>query len=178
MPTVATESVLLTCIIEEQEERDTELVDIPNAFMQTKVESVNNMAIIRVRGELVDAILEIAPEIYGPYVTEDKKGNKVIILLCKNTIYGMMVASLLYYMKFFETLFRCVFELNPYNACVAKRKVDGKQQTVCWHVDDCKISHVDSKFNDELIEILRQEYESIFEDGTGKMTVHRGKLHK
>ena len=45
-------------------------------------------------------------------------------------------------------------------------------------MDDCKISHVDSKVNDELIEIIRQEYESIFDDGIGKMTVHRGKVHK
>ena len=88
------------------------------------------------------------------------------------------MASLLYSGKFCETLFRCGFELNLYDACVANRKVYGKQQTVYWHVDDCKISHVDSKVNDELIEILRQEYESIFEDGTGNMTEHRVKVHK
>jgi hypothetical protein len=29
--------------------------------------------------------------------------------------------------------------------------------------------------NDQFIETLKQEYENIFEDGTGKMTVHRGK---
>ena len=138
------------------------VVDIPNALIQTKVESVKDIETIKVCGELVDALLEISPEVYGPYVTKYKKGNKVLILRCKNAIYGTMVASLLYYMKFF----------------VANRKVDGKQQTLCWHVDDCKIIHVDSKVSDELIEILRQEYESILEDGTVKMTVHRGKVHK
>ena len=89
-----------------------------------------------------------------------------------------MVANLLYYRNFCETLFRCRFELNPYDACVVNRKFDGKEQTVGWHVGDCKISHVNSKVNDELIEILRQEYESIFEGKTGKMTVHRGKVNK
>ena len=44
-------------------------------------------------------------------------------------------------------------------------------------MDDCKISHVDTKVNDDLIKILKEEYESIFEDGTGKMTVNRGKVH-
>ena len=177
-PIVATESVLLTCIIESQEERDVAVVDIHNTLIQTKVESVNDMATIWVRGELVDALLEIAPEVYGPYVTKDKKGNKVLILPCKNAIYGTMVASILYYRKFCETLFRCGFELNLYDACVANRKVDGKQQTVCCHMDNCKISHVDYKVNDELIDILRQEYERIFNDVTGKITVHRGKEHK
>ena len=45
-------------------------------------------------------------------------------------------------------------------------------------MDDCNISHIYSKVNDELIEIPRQEYERIFEDGTVKMTVQRGKVHK
>ena len=62
-PTVATESVLLKWIIEEQEERDVAVVDIPNTFIQTKVERVNDMAAIRVRGEPVDVLLEISPEV-------------------------------------------------------------------------------------------------------------------
>jgi hypothetical protein len=31
---------------------------------------------------------------------------------------------------------------------------------------------------DSMIEYLRQEYESIFEDGSREMTVSRGKVHK
>ena len=56
------------------------------------------------------------------------------------------------------------------------RMVNWKQQTVFWHVDDCKMSHVDTKVNDYLIKILKEEYESIFEDGSGKMTVSQGKF--
>jgi hypothetical protein len=39
MPTVATESVLLSCIIDAEEELDVAVVDIPNAFVQTRVEN-------------------------------------------------------------------------------------------------------------------------------------------
>jgi hypothetical protein len=88
-----------------------------------------------------------------------------------------MVAGLLYYLKFSKTLKRNDFTINPYDPCVANRMVNGKQQTICWHVDDCKLSHVDSKVQDEFIQVLRDEYESIFEDGSGKMTVSRGKVH-
>ena len=42
------DSVLLTCIIEAKEKRDVAVVDFPNAFIQTKVESVNDMATIQV----------------------------------------------------------------------------------------------------------------------------------
>ena len=176
-PTVSTEAVLLTSIIDAEEGRDVAVIDIPNAFIQTKIEDEKDMAIIRIRGVLVDMLLEIAPDFYGPYVTTDKKGIKQLIVQCLNALYGTMTASLLYYCKFAKTLKRNGFEINPYDPCVANRMVDGKQQTVCWHVDDCKISHKDSKANDEFIEVLREEYESIFEDGSGKMSVSRGKVH-
>ena len=39
-------------------------------------------------------------------------------------------------------------------------------------------SHVDTKFNDYLIKILKEECKSIFEDGSVKMKVSRGKFHK
>jgi hypothetical protein len=50
--------------------------------------------------------------------------------------------------------------------------------TICFHVDDCKLIHRKTKVMDSMIDYLRQEYESIFEDGTGSMTVSRGKIHK
>ena len=55
--------------------------------------------------------------------------------------------------------------------------VNGKQQTILWHVDECKISG-SKKTNDEFIEVIRDEYETIFKDGSRQMTVSRGKKHK
>ncbi len=49
--------------------------------------------------------------------------------------------------------------------------------TICFHVDDCKISHVSTKVVDETIAWLRSKYESIFEDGSEEMKVSRGKKH-
>jgi hypothetical protein len=34
------------------------------------------------------------------------------------------------------------FVINTYDPCVANKMVNGKQMTVCWHVDDLKVSHV------------------------------------
>ena len=44
-------------------------------------------------------------------------------------------------------------------------------------MDDCKISHVSSKVVVETIEWLRQDYETNFEDGSGAINIHCGKLH-
>jgi hypothetical protein len=43
-------------------------------------------------------------------------------------------------------------------------------------VDDCKLSHFKKKVMDIMIEYLRQEYDSIFKNGLGAMTVSRGNL--
>jgi hypothetical protein len=177
-PTVATESVLLTCIVDAEEERDVAVIDIPNAFIQTKVEDEKDMAFIRIRGVLVDILVEIAPDVYKKYVRVDRKGVKQLLVQCQNALYGTMVASLLYYRKFVKSLSNIGFKLNPYDPCVANKMIAGKQMTICFHVDDCKLSHKDAKQVDNLIQYLRKEYESIFEDGSGKMAVSRGKVHK
>jgi hypothetical protein len=89
-----------------------------------------------------------------------------------------MVASLLYYKKFCKTLTDAGFTFNPYDPCVADKTINGFQLTICFHVDDCKISHSSKEVVSEIIEWLRRDYESVFEDGSGKMKVSRGKIHK
>jgi hypothetical protein len=89
-----------------------------------------------------------------------------------------MFASLLYYRKFVKSLTDIDFVINPYDPCVANNMIEGEQITNCFHVDDCKLSHRKTKVMDSMIEYLRQGYESIFMDGSGTMTVIRGKIHK
>jgi hypothetical protein len=103
-PTVATEAVLLSCIIEAEEGRDVAVVDIPNAFVQTRVENEKDMGFIKIYGVLVDILVEIAPDVYKSYVSRDKKGMKQLLVQCQNVLYGTMVAILLYYRKFVKSL--------------------------------------------------------------------------
>jgi hypothetical protein len=154
-PTVATEAVLLSCIIDAEEGRDVAVIDIPNAFIQTRVEDEGDMAIIKIRGVLVDILVKIAPDVYKSYITTDKKGTKQLLVQCQNALYGTMVASLLYYRKFTEILTSVGFKINPYDPCVANKIVDGMQMTICFHVDDCKLSHHSSRANDNIIDWLR-----------------------
>jgi hypothetical protein len=155
-PTVSMEAVLLSCIIDAEEHRD----------------------VINIRGILVDILVEIAPEAYKSYVSQDKKGNKQLLVQFQNTLYGTMVASLLYYQKFVKSLTDIDFIINPYDPCVANNIIEGKQMTICFHVYDWKLSHRKKTGMDRMIGYLRQEYERIFEDGSVAMTVSRGKVHK
>ena len=168
--------MLISCVIDSQEHQDVATIEIPNAFIQTCVYKIEDMATIIVIGGLVDVLVDITPDIYGMYVTE-KKGVKTMILIFHNAIYVIMVSSLRYYKTCCKMIKHLGFTINPYDPCVVNRTIDEKHQTIRWHVDDCKISHVYPKIDKKLINSLNQEYKGIFEDITGKMTVKRGKKH-
>jgi hypothetical protein len=155
-PKVATESVLFSCIIDAEEEWDVAVVDIPNAFVQTRVENKKDMAFIKIRGILVDILVEIAPDVYKSYVSKDKKGSKHLLVQCQNALYGTMVASLLYYRKFVKSLTDIDVVINPYDPCLANKMIEGNHITIFFHVDDCKLSHRKTKAMDSMIEYLRQ----------------------
>jgi hypothetical protein len=148
--------VLLSCIIEAEEERYVAVVDIPNAFVQTRVENEKDMAFIKIRGILVDILVEIDPYVYKSYVSKDNKGSKQLMVQCQNALHGTMVASLLYYRKFVKSLTYIDFVINPYDPCVANKMIECEQMTICFHIYDCKLSHSKTKVMDSMIEYLRQ----------------------
>jgi hypothetical protein len=152
-------------------------INIPNAFIQAVGEDSKDRVIIRIQRLIVNILEKIEPHVYGPYVTFDKRGNKQLLVECLNAIYGNMVASLLYYRKFTTSLSKEGYRMNPYDPCIWNKMIDGKQMTICFHVDNCNLSHISLKAIDKMIEWLRRDYESIFEDGSRKMMVHQGKVN-
>ena len=70
----------------------------------------------------------------------------------KKSLYGCIQSAILWYITFLNCLEHLGFKLNPYDPCVANKMVNGKQCTICWYVDDSKISHVDPKIVDWVIE--------------------------
>ncbi len=58
----------------------------------------------RIRGPLVDILVSIAPDVYGPYVSTNKTGKEVMLVQCLNAVYGTIVAALLYYKNFVKDL--------------------------------------------------------------------------
>jgi hypothetical protein len=136
-PTVAIESVLLTCVIDAEERRDVATVDISGAFMQADMDDLVHM---RLEGKMAELLVKLDPKLYRKYVqTEGKKGKKVLYVELKKALYGTLKAALL----FCAPLKKWGFKINPYDWwCVANKMIDGKQCTIVWHVDDLKISHV------------------------------------
>ena len=84
----------------------------------------------------MDILLDIAPGFYETDLTPDMKGTKELIAQCMNSMYGTMVASLLYYCKFCKMLKLNKFKMNPYDTCVTNLLVNGLQKSILFHVDD------------------------------------------
>ena len=126
----------------------------PMHLSRARVEREQDMVIMKLRGVLVDILLDIAPETCKKCITENKKGDKQLIVQCQNAIYGAMMSSLLHHKKFTGSTVEHGFVINPCDPCIANKTVDGKQMTILCHVDNCKLSHVDPKANNEMIEWL------------------------
>eukprot|EP00978_Attheya_sp_CCMP212_P020733 scaffold59680_cov31-Attheya_sp.AAC.1 len=168
-PTASTGSIIITSVIDTKQTRDIMTSDIPNAFVQTEIDQSGEKTVMKIRGVLV----EMCPEIYQDYVVTHGK-DKILYVRMLKALYGMLVASLLYYKKFVKDIKSIGFILNPYDPCVANRMIKGKQHTLTWHVDGIKSSHVNSKVNDKFLVWLEKTYG---EDGIGSVKTTRGKRH-
>jgi hypothetical protein len=167
-PTVATESVFLTAVIDALEGRDVAVIDVPGAFMQADMDELVH---VRFTGKMVDLLLEIDRDMYEPCVSREGKEKVMYVELLK-ALYGTVRAARLFWEKLTGKLLEWGFTPNPYDPCVMNKMVGDKQLTVAWHVDDLKVSHVLSTVVDQFIEDMESEF--------GKETPlnkSRGKVH-
>ena len=63
------------------------------------------------------------------------------------------------------------FKINPYNPCISNKMVNGHQMTICWNVDDLKVSH---KYKN-VVTALAEKLEELYGP---KATVYPGKVHE
>eukprot|EP00957_Ditylum_brightwellii_P001556 121820-Ditylum_brightwellii.AAC.1 len=153
-PTVAVESLMLSCIIDAMEERAVATCDIPGAFMQADMDELIHM---KVEGTMAELLVKIDPSMYRKHVRMEN-GKSVLYVELKKALYGTLQAAYLFWKNLTATLEEWVFVINPYDWCVANKEINGKQCTIVWHVDDLKISHVDQKVVDGIITNLQEKY--------------------
>ena len=141
-PTISTEALFLTCIINALEYRDVATLDIPGAFMQADMDELVHL---RIEGEIARLLIRI-DEKYKSMVTYEG-GKPVIYAELKKALYGTLQAALLFWQELSSFLGELGFAANPYDACVMNKDINGHQCTVGWHVDDLKLSHADSAWS-------------------------------
>jgi len=88
---------MLTGVIDAHEERDVMTCDIPNAFIQAlmpETKDRDERVMMKITGVLVDMLVKLNPELYGPYVVYENK-RRVLYVRVLRAIYGMLEAALL-----------------------------------------------------------------------------------
>ena len=155
---------MITLLMDAYEKRDVATADVPGAYLFA---DINENILIKINGTSTDIMCKVNPS-YKKYVTNER-GKRTLYLKLTKALYGCMQSALLWYNTFKECLEELGFKLNPYDPCVANMMLEGEQCTVCWYVDDTKISHKKSEIVDWVIGKLEENF--------GKMTVKRGKKH-
>jgi hypothetical protein len=112
---------------------------------------------VRFTGKMVELLLEIDEQMYSPCVTLER-GEKVMYVELLKALYGTLRAARLFWEKLTRKLKEWGFKMNPYDACVANKMIDGKQFTVVWHVDDLKASHASLNVLKEFGNKLNKEF--------------------
>jgi hypothetical protein len=93
---------MLTAVIDAHEGRDVMTCDIPNVFIQAlmpEVKDGDERVMMKITGVLVDMLVKLNPELYGPYMVYEKN-RKVLYVQVIRANYGMLEAALLWYKKF------------------------------------------------------------------------------
>ena len=163
-PTVSTDALMLSLMIDALEERDVATADVVGAYL---LADMDEFVLIKLTGDAVDIMCKANAK-YRPFVAMES-GKKVLYLQLLKALYGCVRSALLWYDLFVSTLKEQGFTLNPYDLCTANKMIDGHQCTIVWYVDDNKISHVDEAVVSNVIALI--------EEKVGKMTVTRGKEH-
>jgi len=164
-PAVTLEAFIATLVIDAMEDRDIAITDVAGAFLKAEMP---DYVLIRLHGSSLQAILRANRSKYEKYVTMEN-GKPVLYVRLLKAMYGTLKAALLWYELLSETLTKEGFVLNPYDPCVANKVVNGSQFTVCWYVDDLKLSHTSA---DEVTKMVKK-----LEHYFGEMNVSRGKEH-
>jgi hypothetical protein len=103
-------------------------------------------------------MVQVAPSLYPNYVTTNAKG--VLYVQLEKAVYGMMKSALLFYRKLVANLTSLGYKINPYDPCVANKIINDKQMTICWHVDNLLIGHVDSSVVTTFLSWLASRYDT------------------
>ena len=74
-PTVSTESVFLTAVIDAHERRNVGCYDIPGAFLHA--DSDENITMV-LKGRLAELMVQVAPNLYRKYISVDKRNTPIL----------------------------------------------------------------------------------------------------
>ena len=116
----------MTATIEVIENRDITVVDIPNVYIQTRID---DKVVMKLQSKLAEIIVLTAPGIYNKYVVVEKNVPMFYVEVL-HVLHKTLKAVLLFYKKLVKHLKSQRFTLNSYDVCVVNKMINKKQTTI------------------------------------------------
>ncbi len=92
-PTVMTEAVFLTALVDAHKERDVAIIDIAGAIVYADMDELVHVTI---KGKMAEMLLEINPTLYGPCMTY-VNGKSIIYTELLKALYGTFRVARLFW---------------------------------------------------------------------------------
>ena len=122
LPTISTEAVFLTSVVDAWENRKVAVLDVQGAFMQVDMDELVH---VQFQGEMVDKLVEIDHDLYASYVSVEN-GEKVMYVELLKALYRTLRAARLFWEKLKAKLVNdWGFMPNRYDSCVVNKMVNG-----------------------------------------------------
>ena len=153
-PTAATAAVFMVTAIAAKERRHVATVDIGGAFLNAEMGHHNVYMLL---DPVIAAILSTVDGKYGEFRNDDG----TIIVKLNKALYGCVQSSKLWYEHLCGTLLEMGFVRNPLDPCVLNKVIDGKQCTICVHVDDLLITCEIDEVIDSVYAQLKRRYKEV-----------------
>ena len=126
-PTVSTEAVFLTTMIDAMEDQNVVVLDVPGVFMQAEIDELVHVPFT---GAMVNMLLQIDHKMYKDYIVIER-GEQVMYMDLLNALYRTLRAACLLWQKLSKQLIDVWgFVPNKYDNCVVNKIINGHQMTV------------------------------------------------
>jgi hypothetical protein len=149
-PTVHTESIFMLLAWAAQNGMTVASIDIEGAFLESNLDIPVYM---RLGKEVSSILVSMQPELKN-YMN----ANGCIIVLLLKALYGLVVASQLWYKSLSNALLSFGLKESYVDKCVFYGKIDGHEIILCIHVDDIGII----KKNNIVVKLLETKLNEVF----------------
>ena len=153
-PTVATAAVFMTAAIAAREKRHVATIDIGGAYLNADMGHHN---VYMMLDPFISAILKRIDAKYEEFVNDDG----TIIVKLNKALYGCVQSAKLWHDHLSGALIEMGFARNPLDKCVFNKVIDGKQCTICLHVDDLLVTCELEEILESVFGQLRERYKDV-----------------
>ena len=144
-------------MIDTYEMCDVVTLNIPGAFLQTKLPADEKEVHVILDGRMAELLAKIAPDVCQKYVhhkRDSHTSNANSMWHEQNSEGCPAVLAEAHY----TSLKTREFVINTYDWCIVNKTISGSQCTIAWYINNLNILHKSSAVVDEFDASLKVEY--------------------